>query len=67
MHGIEELTQDVVDASVANIHLTSFSDSIDTSPPSASFVLTRGTRVSLTIRFVPKVFIAHLQLFRLHR
>jgi hypothetical protein len=58
MHGIEELFQDIVDSTVANINLTSFSDAIRASPPEVPFILARGTRVSLTIRNVPKVFMS---------
>jgi hypothetical protein len=59
MHGIEELTEDAVDSSVANIHLTSFSGADQASPPACAVVLARSTRVSLTIRYVPKVLTKH--------
>jgi alkylated DNA repair protein alkB family protein 6 len=59
MHGIEELTEDAVDSSVANIHLTSFSGADQASPPTCAIVLARSTRVSLTIRYVPKVLTKH--------
>ena len=55
MHGIDEVAQDTVDSSVANLHLTSLPAADQASPPAAAFSLARGTRVSLTIRYVPKV------------
>ena len=54
MHGIEELTQDIIDSSVANIRLTSAVAHLQ-QQPSPPLTLTRTTRVSLTIRYVPKV------------
>jgi hypothetical protein len=54
MHGIDELTEDTIDSSVANIHLTSFADVEQPAPPVAGTVRKRTTRVSLTIRYVPK-------------
>ena len=55
MHGIEELTQDIIDSSVANIRLTSAAAAHLQQTPSPPLTLTRTTRVSLTIRYVPKV------------
>lgn len=51
LHGIKETQEDIFDSSlIANYeHLTSFK----TSPESTT--LKRDTRVSLTIRYVPKV------------
>ena len=46
MHGIEERSSDVIDAAVANSNQAAVE---------AGAVLVRGTRVSLTVRHVPKV------------
>jgi alkylated DNA repair protein alkB family protein 6 len=46
LHGIEETTTDVINESVLNLEQVSCG--------SVGDVLERGTRVSLTIRFVPK-------------
>lgn len=46
LHGIQELTCDTLTQSIANIHLTQYK---------VGDKLTRGTRVSLTIRNVPNV------------
>lgn len=54
MHGIEELTEDTIDSSVANLHLTNVCGAEQPSSP-AAFSLPRATRVSLTMRYVPKV------------
>jgi hypothetical protein len=54
MHGIEELTEDTIDSSVANLHLTGVRGAEQPSSPVA-FSLPRVTRVSLTMRYVPKV------------
>jgi hypothetical protein len=54
MHGIEELTEDTIDSSVVNLHLTNVCGAEQPSSP-AAFSLPRATRVSLTMRYVPKV------------
>ena len=52
MHGIDEVTEDTIDSSLSNLHLTSFAPAAE--QPVLGFSLCRGTRVSLTIRHVPK-------------
>ena len=52
LHGIQERTADLVDDKVANIQ---------SCQAKLGDVLTRGTRISLTIRYVPKVL--KVQLF----
>ena len=52
MHGIDEVSEDTIDSSLSNLHLTSFAPAAE--QPVSGFSLSRGTRVSLTIRHVPK-------------
>jgi hypothetical protein len=52
MHGIDEVSEDTIDSSLSNLHLTSFASAAE--QPVLGFSLSRGTRVSLTIRHVPK-------------
>jgi hypothetical protein len=58
MHGIDELTEDTIDSSVVNRHLTAVPGADPAAPPEA-FSLARATRVSLTIRYVPRVRASH--------
>jgi len=51
LHGIDTVTNDTIDSSVQNIHLCK---------AKLGETLTRSTRVSLTIRYVPKVLKAKL-------
>lgn len=51
LHGISEVTQDTLSKDMFNFEQCT---------PKLKDVLTRGTRISLTIRHVPKVLKAHL-------
>lgn len=48
MHGIEEITDDIVDNTISNLELCGTHIKINSA-------LSRHTRISLTIRNVPKV------------
>ncbi|RWS28086.1 hypothetical protein B4U80_00034, partial [Leptotrombidium deliense] len=55
MHGIQEISKDLIDDSIANLGQTGIS---------LNDTLERKTRISLTIRYVPKVFKTTLSLFK---
>ena len=65
MHGIDEVTEDSVDSSLSNLHLTRFAPTAEQSV--STYSLSRATRVSLTIRYVPKVCHSHPPLHLRHR